>query len=623
MLQDSNLIVERFNRALALYSDGDLKSAEDVLGSILQGNPDHSESLHLLGLIAMSTERGDQAITLLSRSVELAPTNDSIHINLGLAYQESGQNEKAITCFEAAARLVPDSFLPDFNSGSLYMSMGRLSDAIPCLIRALKHDPAHKQITGWLNYAQLETDDPEDTVMVFGDGVKIVLPDTLHQMTPYVIREQQQWFEGDIRLVTSFICPGMHAVDVGANFGVYTLSIADKLRSDGAVWAIEPASTTAGYLRRSIEENKFTTATVINAALSDVSGTARLSINKNSELNELGDEQSSNYEEVPLKTLDGCLEEFCWQGIDFLKMDAEGHEQKIIAGGTRFFHEMSPLVMFELGGKENVNRPLIKKFSAMGYAPYRHIPGLGILAPFVDQGENTPSDLNVFCCKDDRAASLEGDGLLVTQQSLDHHAATPPTVQDDFSDLHELPFHKILLGDSGLDPSNETDGTDRTYTAALKLFLAARCAALSPVDRYRALEKSQILLIEITARMEAAISPLLTLARVYNDLGEWVKFLQTIETLLSIYDARTCFFINEPFVPVHAVYDHQDPESREKTSDWVLAQILEQKEIHHAYSSYFTGTRSLEIMDRIARTGFMSSSMVRRRNVIERRYGLA
>jgi FkbM family methyltransferase len=54
------------------------------------------------------------------------------------------------------------------------------------------------------------------------------------------------------------LLPGQQAIDVGANYGVYTLSMAKAVGPTGAVWAFEPASSTAAFLAQGIAINEFT-----------------------------------------------------------------------------------------------------------------------------------------------------------------------------------------------------------------------------------------------------------------------------------------------------------------------------------------------------------------------------
>ena len=55
------------------------------------------------------------------------------------------------------------------------------------------------------------------------DGVKIVVPNSLNLITPYVLREQPDFFEDELKSVSKLIGPGQKVIDLGANYGVYTL----------------------------------------------------------------------------------------------------------------------------------------------------------------------------------------------------------------------------------------------------------------------------------------------------------------------------------------------------------------------------------------------------------------
>ena len=58
------------------------------------------------------------------------------------------------------------------------------------------------------------------------DGVRIVVPDSLNLITTYVLREQEDWFEDEIKFLRHLIKPGQRVIDIGANYGVYTLAMA-------------------------------------------------------------------------------------------------------------------------------------------------------------------------------------------------------------------------------------------------------------------------------------------------------------------------------------------------------------------------------------------------------------
>ena len=89
-------------------------------------------------------------------------------------------------------------------------------------------------------------------VLTLIDGVRIVVPDSLDLITPYVLREQLDFFEDEFPFVRQLLLPGQNVIDIGANYGTYTLSMARKVGANGHVWAFEPASSTAQLLAQGI-----------------------------------------------------------------------------------------------------------------------------------------------------------------------------------------------------------------------------------------------------------------------------------------------------------------------------------------------------------------------------------
>jgi len=259
----------------------------------------------------------------------------------------------------------------------------------------------------------------QTVTLEIADGVRVVAPDALNLLTPYVLFEQQDWFEDEIVFLRRFLQPGQQAIDIGANYGVYTLSIAKSVGPTGAVWAFEPASSTAAFLAQGIAANEFTQVTLECSALSRECGSAQLQLNDNSEINALvRDGQSASASEtVRVVTLDDCMQRYGWEHIDFVKIDAEGEEVNIIEGARRFLAEFSPLILYEVKVSRAFHLELVSKFAALGYDSYRLVPGLDLLVPF--DAAATPDDylLNLFCCKKDRAASLSERGLLLTSAS--------------------------------------------------------------------------------------------------------------------------------------------------------------------------------------------------------------
>ena len=56
--------------ALRHHEAGRLPEAEAIYQQILQNDPDHSDALHLLGLIAHQAGKHEEAVNLISKALE-------------------------------------------------------------------------------------------------------------------------------------------------------------------------------------------------------------------------------------------------------------------------------------------------------------------------------------------------------------------------------------------------------------------------------------------------------------------------------------------------------------------------------------------------------------------------
>lgn len=74
-----------------------------------------------------------------------------------------------------------------------------------------------------------------NTLLSFAGDLRIRVPDSLDLITPYVLREQHDWFEDELTFVRHCLQPGQHAIDIGANYGVYTLSMAKSVGPSGRI----------------------------------------------------------------------------------------------------------------------------------------------------------------------------------------------------------------------------------------------------------------------------------------------------------------------------------------------------------------------------------------------------
>jgi FkbM family methyltransferase len=227
------------------------------------------------------------------------------------------------------------------------------------------------------------------------DGVTLSIPATLQSISAYVLLEQETWFEKEMGFLRHWLRSGMTVIDIGANIGVYSLPISRLVGRTGRVFAYEPGTEARSFLQRSRELNKADNLEIVPLALSDNQRVGRLLHGGSSELNALGD--SGAGETVDITSLDDEDAARGWPPPDFVKIDAEGEEERILGGARDFLTRYSPLIMFEIKAGAKTNEQLRDLFPSLGYRLFRQLAGAPILVPDFPQQKLDGYELNLRC----------------------------------------------------------------------------------------------------------------------------------------------------------------------------------------------------------------------------------
>ena len=112
----------------------------------------------------------------------------------------------------------------------------------------------------------------------------------------------------ETELFKKLIKSGMVVVDIGANIGYYTLLAAKLVGNNGRVYAFEPEPTNYRFLIKNIELNRYKNIKLIQKAVSDKHGKARIFLDKHNlgmhSLAEANIQEKAGFMEVEMVTLD-------------------------------------------------------------------------------------------------------------------------------------------------------------------------------------------------------------------------------------------------------------------------------------------------------------------------------
>ena len=412
-------------------------------------------------------------------------------------------------------------------------------------------------------------------------GLKMAVPPNFGSMTSFVLLEQEGWFEPEMSLLPRLLQPGAQALDIGANHGVVSLELARCVGAGGHVWAFEPTSAPRTRLLESRRINGFQRRiTVVPAALAEADGETSFAVHDNSELNSRGGAGETR-ETVQLLALDGWLARHAPDAaIDFVKLDAEGDELRVLAGAKDFFARQSPVVMFEFMHGKVVSRPLIDAWQQLGYGLFRWSAELGLLRPFDVESDELDFALNLLAVRPAQQLELAARGLLVTAQAL---AALPP-VPSHFRAPAALAGWCTLPALRDLAPEAAAAGGE-LYEHALHAAAAAhRDRSLSAAMRW-ALMIDVRNVLKAGAESGASLAPAAwaLLVHALYAHGEQGASIKLALQLLSCWPQAV-----ELAMP-YATPSCEDMARTRSTShgEWLRQMLGEHVEKHSAHSAYF------------------------------------
>ena len=136
-------IKETFALAFQNHKKNNFKDAEILYKKILKINPNHFESIFLLGTLLLQTKKFDLAKQFLQKAIHIQPNHMEGIYNLGNTLRELGELQKAINCYQKVIQINPNYIVAYNNLGTVFEELGDYQRAMIYYQKILEIQPNH------------------------------------------------------------------------------------------------------------------------------------------------------------------------------------------------------------------------------------------------------------------------------------------------------------------------------------------------------------------------------------------------------------------------------------------------------------------------------------------------
>ena len=166
-------IQEMFAKAVGQHQSGRIDDAERIYRHILRADPDHADSLHLLGVVAYQRGQSESAVNLINGAIARNGHAAPYYSNLGNALKQAGRTEDAVACYRRAVELSSNFAEGHNNLGVTLQELGQLPEAIVAFSHAIEINPHYADAHFNLGTALVVSGRQEEAAACFVRATKI------------------------------------------------------------------------------------------------------------------------------------------------------------------------------------------------------------------------------------------------------------------------------------------------------------------------------------------------------------------------------------------------------------------------------------------------------------------
>jgi Tfp pilus assembly protein PilF len=132
---DPHLSLARINLAVALYNLPDAVGAQREAQAAAVAAPDAPQAPYILGLLAKSQSRADDAVAAFQRVLKIDPSDVGANVNLGQIYSQERKYTEAIAVFRTALAAEPYNATALYNLGTALLRAGQRDEGQQVIAR--------------------------------------------------------------------------------------------------------------------------------------------------------------------------------------------------------------------------------------------------------------------------------------------------------------------------------------------------------------------------------------------------------------------------------------------------------------------------------------------------------
>jgi FkbM family methyltransferase len=216
--------------------------------------------------------------------------------------------------------------------------------------------------------------------------------------------------KGGIAYIIASVNKGQTVLDIGAHKAGYLYFFVKQVGVEGKIFAFEPQTNLYQYIKKIKELFRWDNVTIEHLAISDSNGSTKLFIPKNNDTKSsspgatiVEHKWSSDYSTTEIVSTE-TLDSYCNRlniTPTFLKIDVEGNELRIFAGGIETIKKCKPKILVEIEARHVGQEKVLATFKFLEQLGYKghmlyglnHIP----LAEFSFEKFQNMNDMSHYC----------------------------------------------------------------------------------------------------------------------------------------------------------------------------------------------------------------------------------